>query len=225
LNKKLMLILFLSLIVIPSILSIEITNESREYGKYWKGISNFTKEEMLFENFDNRNYFIKFLVVPELRVYGTPDTIALWDTKLYFYRGGELTTVDTSSCWNWWSNTSSDWEERQYTDCPEVSFEVKSNEDLTNITMVGDGSHGLPSPQFRVFYYGYTTAFADEDILYSDTRRVARDSISEFFTINLNLWRGAYYVMIIVVVVLAVLFIVGGVPLLIKKLIVKVVGG
>lgn len=211
------------LVLIPSIFSIEVTNESREYVRYRKEVSNFTDEFLYFDNFDGKNFFVQFLVIPQLRVYGTPDTLSIWNPTLYFQRGSEIISVDTTACWGWWNNASSDWEKRQNEDCPTVSFEMKSNDKDMTIYLRTNGTL-KPSPQFITYYYGYSTAYADDRILYSDTRRIASNSLTEFFTLNLNLWKGAYYLLIVVIMVVGVLFFIGGIPLLIKKIIVKVSG-
>jgi hypothetical protein len=205
-------------------MSIEITNESRDYAKFWKEVSNFTSETLYFDNVDGRNFFIKMLVIPQFRVYGTNKNISNWNPTLYIYKDSQEISVDTTPCWGWWDNTSSEWEVRQYEDCPTVSFEMKGNDDNMTLTIQTENRTGKPSGQFLLYYYGYTTAFAGDFVTYSDTKRIASNSLSEFFSINLNIWKGFYYLLVVIVVVLGVLFIIGAIPLLIKKIIVKVSG-
>lgn len=223
-KKYIILMMLFCLVFIPTVMSVEVTNESREYVRYRKEVSNFTQEFLYFDNFDGKNFFVQFLVIPQLRVYGSPETISIWNPVLYFQRGSEIIGVDTSSCWKWWGNASNQQEQRQNEDCPTVSFEMKANDKSMTIYMFTNGTV-KPAPAFITYYYGYSTAYADDKIIYSDTRRIASNSLTEFFTLNLNIWKGAYYLLIVIIMVIGVLFFVGGIPLLIKKIIVKVSGG
>jgi hypothetical protein len=221
-NKTLLIAMVFSLVIIPSVLSVEITNESREYMKYWISVSNFTTNTMTFQNFDGREFIVRLQVIPYKIVYGLDYNISNWNPVLNIYSNrGEFVQVDTTDCWAWWDEDPTTWEEYIAQNCPFTSFEVKTDDDYLELTFEAkdiNGTSYIPSIPFRMYYWGYSTAYADSYITYSDTKNTARDALAQLFTLNINAWKGAYYLLIVVVLVIAGLFVIGFIPLFLKKL-------
>jgi hypothetical protein len=218
--KKTMLIaLLFGLMIIPSVLSIEITNETRSPAQFWKSVSNYTSEYLWFENLEHRHFFVKFKVIPDRIVAGLDYNVSNWNPNLKIINGNEIVYVDTSPCWEWEDPTSPYFLNETWVDenCPEVSFEVTPNTDILELEFVGEDLPSRPAIPFRLYYYGYTTAYADEYITYSETKNTAKDALAELFTLNINAWKGAYYLMVVVVLVLGALFVIGFIPLMVKK--------
>ncbi len=161
--------------------------------------------------------------------------------------------TNTSSCWNWWNvggliplcdpvynwwdifqlfpqyycETPSQIDmlaslEENKTLCPVVSIPFSPEDEYFNVSFNMTPSSGA-KPNLNVRVFDYSTAYTDKPTQYSTTANGSILALAELIIIQMNLTKLLYYSLIITLVVLGILVFIGGIPLIIKWIMSKLV--
>jgi hypothetical protein len=158
--------------------------------------------------------------------------------------------VDTSSCWNWWNVTATTDPTYEWWDIfhlfpiagsisqADMLFQREENKTLCSVVIIpftpDDGYFnisfdmsasltGKAKPNLNIRVFDFSTAYADRPIRYSSTADMSLANITELVNIQFNVTRLLYYSVIIALIVFGVLAFVGGIPIIIRWIISKVV--
>lgn len=248
-KKNIIQIFIFSLLFISPVLAVQGTLEVDELREHIFLLLNFANSSysnqgrtwFLANNPDNRQMFLSMQVIPIPNDYCytnlTHCNLTNWDEILEVtYQNDRLTDkiiLNTSSCWDWWVVPSIGavgedlhlfYKEENKTLCSLVSIPFTPEDDYFNISfnMSSTGS-GEARPSYNVRVFDFSTAYTNRPVRYSTTATNSLLNIADLLEIQMNVTKLIYYSAIITLMVVGVLVFVGGIPILIKWIISKMV--